>query len=118
MNRSLTVAAPFRRYTTHMQIAALVFPDIDQMDLTGPFEVLSRLRDARFKLVWKDLGPVRDANGLILTPGTLLPHAPDDSSAAIAAAAVCEEAVDLWLGYRDGVAERMGLRRTGSVSAA
>jgi len=77
VNRSLTVAAPFRRYTTHMQIAALVFPDIDQMDLTGPFEVLSRLRDARFKLVWKDLGPVRDANGLILTPGTLLPHAPE-----------------------------------------
>jgi len=60
-----------------MQIVALVFPDIDQMDLTGPFEVLSRLPDARFKLAWKDLGPVRDANGLILTPGTLLPHAPE-----------------------------------------
>jgi cyclohexyl-isocyanide hydratase len=60
-----------------MQIAALVFPDIDQMDLTGPFEVLSRLPGARFKLVWKDLGTVRDANGLILTPGTLLPHAPE-----------------------------------------
>ena len=27
--------------------------------------------------MWKDLGPVRDANGLILTPGTLLPHAPE-----------------------------------------
>jgi cyclohexyl-isocyanide hydratase len=60
-----------------MQIAALVFPDIDQMDVTGPFEVLSRLPGARFKLVWKDLAPVRDANGLILTPGTLLPHAPE-----------------------------------------
>jgi cyclohexyl-isocyanide hydratase len=60
-----------------MQIAALVFPEIDQMDLTGPFEVLSRLPGARFKLVWKDLAPVRDANGLILTPGTLLPHAPE-----------------------------------------
>jgi pyrroloquinoline quinone (PQQ) biosynthesis protein C len=40
----------------------------------------------------------------------LLPHAPDDSSAASAAGAVCEEALDLWLRYRDGVAERMGLR--------
>jgi pyrroloquinoline-quinone synthase len=48
----------------------------------------------------------------------LLPHAPDDSNAAMAAATVCEEALDLWLRYRDGVAERMGLRRTGSVSAA
>jgi pyrroloquinoline-quinone synthase len=40
----------------------------------------------------------------------LLPHAPDDSAAAVAAGAVCEEALDLWLRYRDGVAERMGLR--------
>jgi cyclohexyl-isocyanide hydratase len=51
-----------------------------QCDLSGvasPFEVLSRLPGARFKLVWKDLAPVRDANGLILTPGTLLPHAPE-----------------------------------------
>lgn len=59
-----------------MQIAALVFPDVDQMDLTGPFEVLSRLPDARFKLVWKELTPVRDAYGLVLTPSTLFPHAP------------------------------------------
>ena len=65
------------RYTTSMQIAALVFPDIDQMDLTGPFEVLSRLPEARFKLVWKDLGAIRDTKGLILTPGTLFPHAPE-----------------------------------------
>jgi cyclohexyl-isocyanide hydratase len=60
-----------------MQIAALVFPDIDQMDVTGPFEVLSRLPNARFKLVWKDLAAVRDTNGLILTPSTLMPHAPE-----------------------------------------
>jgi cyclohexyl-isocyanide hydratase len=51
-----------------MRIAALVYPEMDQMDLTGPFEVLSRLPEARVKLVWKDLSPVRDAAGLVLTP--------------------------------------------------
>ena len=40
-----------------------------------------------------------------------LSHAPDESSAAIAAATSCEEALALWCAYRDGVAERMGLRR-------
>ncbi len=60
-----------------MEIVALLFPDLDQMDLTGPFEVLSRLPGARVKLAWKELTPVRDAFGLALTPTTLLPHAPE-----------------------------------------
>jgi pyrroloquinoline-quinone synthase len=41
----------------------------------------------------------------------LLPHAPDGSSAALGAAVTCEEALAMWHAYRDGVAERMGLRR-------
>jgi pyrroloquinoline-quinone synthase len=41
----------------------------------------------------------------------LLPHAPDGSDAAVAAAATCEEALTMWHAYRDGVAERMGVRR-------
>jgi cyclohexyl-isocyanide hydratase len=55
-----------------MQIAALVFPDMDQMDFTGPFEVLSRLPDPKIHVVWKELTPIRDAFGLILTPDTTL----------------------------------------------
>jgi cyclohexyl-isocyanide hydratase len=55
-----------------MKIAALVFPDMDQMDLTGPFEVLARLPDASVQLVWKELTPVRDGLGLILTPNATL----------------------------------------------
>ncbi len=42
------------------------------MDLTGPFEVLSRLPDATVHLVWKELTPVRDVAGLVLTPDTTL----------------------------------------------
>ncbi len=41
----------------------------------------------------------------------VLPHAPDDSHLANAVAGTCEEALSMWSAYRDGVAERMGLRR-------
>jgi cyclohexyl-isocyanide hydratase len=51
-----------------MEIAALIFPNMDQMDFTGPFEVLSRLPNSRVHMVWKNLSPIRDAFGLILTP--------------------------------------------------
>jgi cyclohexyl-isocyanide hydratase len=55
-----------------MQIAAIVFPNMDQMDFTGPFEVLSRLPDAKVHVVWKELAPVRDLFGLVLTPTATL----------------------------------------------
>jgi pyrroloquinoline-quinone synthase len=41
----------------------------------------------------------------------VLRHAPDGSNAARAVAETCEEALGAWHAYRDGVAERMGLRR-------
>ena len=51
-----------------MHIGALIFPGIDQMDFTGPFEVLARLPEAKVHIIWKDLAPVRDTLGLILIP--------------------------------------------------
>jgi len=59
-----------------IEIGALVFPRMDQMDFTGPFEVLSRIPGARFHVLWKDRAPVRDINGLILTPDTSFAEAP------------------------------------------
>ena len=41
----------------------------------------------------------------------VLGHTPEGSDAARVAAETCEQALDLWLAYRDGVAERMGLER-------
>jgi len=41
----------------------------------------------------------------------ILGHTPEGTDAALAAAQTCEQALDLWLAYRDGVAERMGLER-------
>ncbi|HME10086.1 MAG TPA: DJ-1/PfpI family protein [Bryobacteraceae bacterium] len=59
-----------------MEIGALIFPNIDQMDFTGPFEVLSRLRGARIHVFSKSLTPIRDTAGLILTPTVTLAEAP------------------------------------------
>jgi len=59
-----------------LHIGAVVFPDVDQADLTGPFEVLASLPNSTFHLLWKDTMPVRDVRGLILTPDTAFAEAP------------------------------------------
>ena len=60
----------------HLRMGALVFPEVDQIDLTGPFEVLSRLPDSSFHLLWKEAKPVRDMKGFILTPEVSIAEAP------------------------------------------
>ncbi|WP_207481308.1 DJ-1/PfpI family protein [Arenibaculum pallidiluteum] len=59
-----------------IEIGALVFPGIDQIDLTGPFEVLSRMPGARYRLYGLTSDPVRDVMGLLLTPDAALAEAP------------------------------------------
>ena len=51
-----------------MQIVMLLYPRLTQLDLTGPFEVLSRFRECKIDLVWKTTEPVRDASGLTILP--------------------------------------------------
>ena len=60
----------------HLSIGAVIFPGIDQCDFTGPFEVLSRLPDSTFHVIWKEKVPVRDMGGLILTPEMTFANAP------------------------------------------
>jgi len=59
-----------------LQIGAIVYPEVDQADLTGPFEVLANLPNSTFHLLWKEQIPVRDVKGLILTPNSTFDHAP------------------------------------------
>jgi cyclohexyl-isocyanide hydratase len=61
---------------THLNIGALIFPRMDQIDFTGPFEVLSRIPDSTFHVIWKERAPIRDVKGLILTPGMTFSEAP------------------------------------------
>ncbi len=61
---------------THLQIGSLLFEGLDQIDLTGPFEVLSRIPHATYRIYGKTLAPVRDIRGLRLTPDATLSEAP------------------------------------------
>ncbi len=60
----------------HLHIGAIVFPDMDQCDLTGPFEVLVRVPNSTFHILWKEKIPVRDVRGFVLTPDMTLAEAP------------------------------------------
>ena len=62
--------------TVHLNIGSLLFENLDQIDLTGPFEVLSRLPNATHRIYAKSLHPVRDVLGLRLMPDATLKEAP------------------------------------------
>lgn len=63
-------------HDTHLHIGSLLFEGIDQIDLTGPFEVLSRLPNSTYRIYGKTAAPVRDLKGLRLTPDAALGEAP------------------------------------------
>jgi cyclohexyl-isocyanide hydratase len=63
-------------HDTHLQIGSLLFEGLDQIDLTGPFEVLSRIPNSTYRLYGKTAEPVRDLRGLRLTPDAALADAP------------------------------------------
>ncbi len=61
---------------TPLQIGSLLFEGLDQIDLTGPFEVFARVPNATYRLFAPSLAPVRDVRGLRLTPDATLAEAP------------------------------------------
>jgi cyclohexyl-isocyanide hydratase len=64
------------RHDVHLQIGSLLFEGIDQIDLTGPFEVLSQIPNSTYRIYAKTAGPVRDIRGLRLMPDAGLADAP------------------------------------------
>ena len=58
------------------QIGFLLFPDLTQLDLTGPYEVLSRIPGAQTHLVWKTLEGVRSEGGLTILPTVTIENRP------------------------------------------
>ena len=61
--------APFR-------IGFLLFPEITQLDMTGPHEVFTKFPGAEVHLVWKSLEPVRANGGMQILPTTTLAACP------------------------------------------
>ena len=51
-----------------ISVAFLVFPNVTQLDLTGPAQVLSRLGNTTLNLVWKNKDPVPTDAGFPLLP--------------------------------------------------
>jgi cyclohexyl-isocyanide hydratase len=49
-------------------VGCLIFEQMDQIDFTGPFEVISRMPDTTVQVVGKERAPVRDVQGLRFTP--------------------------------------------------
>ena len=56
------------RASTH--IGMLLFPNMTQLDFTGPYEVFSRLPETTVHIVAASLDPVRTDRGLVLAPST------------------------------------------------
>jgi putative intracellular protease/amidase len=63
-------------HDVHLQIGSLLFEGLDQIDLTGPYEVLSRIPNSTYRIYAKTVDSVRDVKGLRLTPDATLADAP------------------------------------------
>jgi len=57
-------------------IGLLLFPDITQLDMTGPYEVFIKFPDARVHLVWKTRAPVTVGGGMQIMPTTTFAECP------------------------------------------
>jgi cyclohexyl-isocyanide hydratase len=61
---------------SHLQIGSLLFEGVDQIDLTGPFEVFSRIPNSTYRIFGKTAAPTRDMRGLRLLSDAVLRDAP------------------------------------------
>jgi len=52
------------------RIGLLLFPDITQLDMTGPYEVFTKCPEVEVRLVWKTLEPVTAGGGMRIMPDT------------------------------------------------
>jgi len=59
-----------------LKIGAFVYDQMDQIDLTGPFEALTRLSDASFNLYGLTDQPVRDMSNLVIQTDGSIDDAP------------------------------------------
>ena len=58
------------------QIGLLLFPDVTQLPLTGPYEIFIKFPDTDVHLLWKTLDPVTAGGGMRRLPTTTLAESP------------------------------------------
>lgn len=54
----------------------LLFPNLTQLDMTGPYEVLARIPNAEVHVIGKNAAPVKTEHGLIMLPTTTYADTP------------------------------------------
>lgn len=57
-------------------IGLVIFPDMTQLDLTGPYQVFALMPDTRVHLLWKTLEPVTSNDGMTILPTTTFDACP------------------------------------------
>jgi cyclohexyl-isocyanide hydratase len=62
--------------TQPFQIGMLLYPDLTQLDLTGPAQVLSRAPGVRMHYLWKTIEPIPSDAGFALMPTTTFADCP------------------------------------------
>jgi cyclohexyl-isocyanide hydratase len=85
---------------TGFQIGFVLFPNVTQLDFTGPFEVLHRLAGGTVHIAAKTMDPVRADGGLGLLPTTTFADCPKldlicaPGGTGVAAALIDAETID------------------------
>ncbi len=59
-----------------LHIGMLCYPRLTQLDLTGPYEVLSRMPDPQIHILWKETAPVKTEHGFCLVPDLRMRDSP------------------------------------------
>ncbi len=59
-----------------LHVGLLAFPNVQQLDLTGPYEVFASMPDTEVHLIWKAIVPITSATGLVLMPTTTFADCP------------------------------------------
>src|SRR5437868_7404350 len=62
--------------TKPLQVGMVLFPNLTQLDLTGPYEVFARMPNTTVYLVAATAAPVRSERGLTITPDVTFDQAP------------------------------------------
>ena len=65
-----------------LQIGLVLFPQVTQLDFTGPLQVFSSVPGAKVHLIWKRIEPVASDSVMALTPTSPLRIARSSTSSA------------------------------------
>jgi cyclohexyl-isocyanide hydratase len=60
-----------------LHIGLLLFPKVQQLDLTGPYDVFATMPGVTVHLIWKHLDPLQSSTGLTLVPTKTFADCPD-----------------------------------------